>query len=114
MHTCYNAAHEYRCHSPSFEDISTAAMSLGDMPEAHIATHPMIKDDLDQLEVNQRALLVALGLVYYMRLNTDYRARFVKELDKKIQNYNVKFSEAFSDEVCIKQNVCDNILNIYA
>jgi len=74
-------------------------MMLGDMPDAHIVTHPMIKDGLDSLEVNQRALLVALGLVYYMRLNTDYRARFVKELDKKSQNYNVKFSEAFSDEV---------------
>ena len=76
-------------------------MVMGDMPDAHIAEHPMIKDGLDRLEVNQRALLVALGLVYYMRLNTDYRARFVKELDKMIQNYNIKFNKAFSDEVHI-------------
>ena len=69
------------------------------MLDAQITEHPMIRDGLDRLEVKQRALLVALGLVYYMRLNTDYRARFVKELDKMIQSYCVKFSQAFSDEV---------------
>ena len=91
----------YTCYRPSTEDATPATMVTGDMPDAHIAEHPMIRDDLDRLEVNQRALLVALGLVYYMRLNTDYRARFIKELDKKIQSYSVKFSKAFSDEVHI-------------
>jgi len=84
-------------------------MTLGDMPDAHIVAHPMIKDDLDKLEVNQRALLVALGLVYYMRLNSDYRKRFVKELDKMIQSYSVKFSKAFNDEV----RMCITILQQY-
>ena len=87
------------CYRPSAEDASPATMVMGDMLDAQIVAHPMIKDGLDRVEVNQRALLVALGLVYYMKLNTDYRARFIKELDKKIQSYSVKFSEAFTDEV---------------
>jgi len=94
---------------PSTEETSPASLVLGDMPDAHIVAHPMIKDDLDKVEVNQRALLVALGLVYYMRLNSDYRKRFVKELDKMIQNYSVKFSKAFSDEV----HICVTILQQY-
>ena len=70
-------------------------------PDPYITSHPIItKQCLNQYEIKQRALLVALGLVYYMRLNTHYRKVFVNELEKLIPNCNVKFKEAFNDEVC--------------
>lgn len=84
-------------HRPYSEDSTS---STGYVLDLQVVEHPMIRGGLDQLEVNQRAVLVAVGLVYYMRLNTDYRARFVKELDQVIYNYAVKFSKAFFDEVC--------------
>ena len=47
--------------------------------------------------MRHRALLVALGLVYYMRLNSEYREAFAKELDKL--KFAVKFLKAFTQEV---------------
>ena len=44
-----------------------------------------------------RALLVALGLVYYVRLDTSYRKEFTEELDKN--KFSVKFQTAFTEEV---------------
>ena len=58
----------------------------------------MFNDELDK--ANQRALLVALGLVYYMRLNSTYREKFAKELDNEIPG--IKFLQAFRDEVKCK------------
>ena len=57
------------------------------------------KDDLDSLEIKQKALLVALGLVYYMRLDTKYRLKFVKKMDQLTTSYSVGFEKAFTDEV---------------
>jgi len=71
--------------------------SMGDMPAACITKHPMISEELDPAEMKQRALLVALGLVYYMRLDSKYRVEFSKELDKMIPG--VKFLTAFTEEV---------------
>ena len=48
-------------------------------------------------EMRQRALLVALGLVYYMRLDSKYRKKFSEELDK--EPFTVKFYTAFTEEV---------------
>ena len=55
--------------------------------------------DVESLEVKQKALLVALGLVYYMRLGTKYRLKFVEKMDQLTASYSVKFKKAFSDEV---------------
>ena len=57
----------------------------------------MISERLSVEEMRHRALLVALGLVYYMRLNSDYREKFSKELDR--MNFVVKFQTAFTQEV---------------
>ena len=72
-------------------------MVLGDMPAAFISKHPMISENLNREEMKQRALLVALGLVYYMRLDSEYRKKFVKELNK--MHFEVKFLTAFTQEV---------------
>lgn len=77
-----------------------STMVMGDMPAACITAHPMISKDLNQVEMREHALLVALGLVYYMRLNSHYREKFVQELDK--ENFSVKFLTAFRQEVSIQ------------
>ena len=46
-----------------------------------------------------RAILVALGLVYYMRLNQKYRARYEQELSLKHKYSALQFSEAFGNEL---------------
>ena len=72
-------------------------MTMGDMPAACITKHPMIKERISVEEMRQRALLVALGLVYYMRLNSDYRRIFTEKLDR--MHFSVKFLTAFKEEV---------------
>ena len=47
---------------------------------------------------------MALGLVYYMRLDTEYRRKFVDELDK--MHFEVNFLSAFTQEV-----ICNRINN---
>ena len=58
-------------------------------------------------EMKQRALLVALGIVYYMRLDSEYRKRFVEELDKR--HFEVKFLTAFTEEVLLATNIAYSI-----
>ena len=67
---------------------------------SYIFAHPVIKIKSEIFEINLRALLVALGLVYYMRLDTLYRQKFVARLDGMIQSGCVNFKRAFTDEVC--------------
>ena len=76
-------------------------MALGDMPAASISEHPMISKNLNGEEMKQRALLVALGLVYYMRLDSEYRKKFAEELDK--MHFVVEFLTAFTQEVSCTQ-----------
>ena len=47
--------------------------------------------------MRERALLVALGLVYYVRLDSLYRKRFAAELDKN--EFSLKFQAVFTEEV---------------
>jgi len=76
-------------------------MTAVEMPGTCLTKHPMISKELDTAEMKQRALLVALGLVYYMRLDSKYRILFANELDKMIPG--VKFLTAFRQEVlCFK------------
>jgi len=81
--------------------------------DLYICGHPMIKEGLDKLEVTQRALLVSLGLVYYMRLNSEYRKKFVKEIDELTSHYSIKFEKAYNDEVSIV-NCCNSLVHILA
>jgi len=85
-------------------------MAMGDMPAACITEHPMISKDLIQVEMRERALLVALGLVYYMRLNSNYRKIFVEELHK--EKFSVKFLTAFRQEVSIQYQCMQFVSNI--
>ena len=51
-------------------------------------------------DYHRRAVLVSLGLVYYMRLNSRYRTEYAQYLDgvNRFQN-EVTFSEAFKEEL---------------
>ena len=56
--------------------------------------------DKDNYSHSRRALLVALGIVYFMRLNTHYRKQYSSNLDKRttfLQEPN--FSQAFTGEL---------------
>ena len=54
----------------------------------------------DRTDYHHRALFVALGIVYYMRLNTKYREEYRNLMDKRSRLPNeVGFSKAFTDEL---------------
>ena len=54
----------------------------------------------ESTDYHYRAVLVALGVVYYMRLNAEHRKAYKKIMDKELISENeVKFSNAFSDEI---------------
>ena len=50
-------------------------------------------------DYSRRAILVSLGIVYYMRLNTKYRAAFKKVIDKSKYGKEISFSRAFEEEL---------------
>ena len=47
----------------------------------------------------RRAVLVALGIVYYLRLNNEYREKYKEALDKMWGLGDVKFTQAFQEEL---------------
>ena len=47
----------------------------------------------------RRAVLVALGIVYYLRLNSKYREKYKIMLDKESRLGGVKFTRAFQEEL---------------
>ena len=54
----------------------------------------------DRTDYHRRAVLVALGIVYYMRLNTKFREAYRGLMDKQnIVLNEVTFSQAFNDEL---------------
>lgn len=63
--------------------------------------HPRINRHSTPEEMRHRALLVALGLVYYVRLDTSYRKRFADELDSNNFPVKLRFKKAFTEEVAI-------------
>ena len=72
-------------------------MATGDMTTICTRKHPVISDSRE--EMKQRALLVALGLVYFMRLNSKYRKKFTEEMSKL--TFVIDFQTAFTQEVNI-------------
>ena len=72
----------------------TAAVE--DNRDTDISTHPIINN---KEGMKQRALLVALGLVYYMRLNSEFRENFTNKL--KNFHFQVDFLTAFTQEVMV-------------
>ena len=55
--------------------------------------------DSSDFTASLRAILVALGIVYYMRLNRKYRARYQHELSLGHNIAVLQFSEAFESEL---------------
>jgi hypothetical protein len=57
-------------------------------------------EDRSEQDYHRRAVLVALGLVYYMRLNAEFRKEYSKYLDDihRLPN-EVSFSRAFKEEL---------------
>ena len=54
----------------------------------------------ERSDYRRRAVMVALGLVYYMRLNKEYRDEYRKVLDNRTRLPNeVNFSKAFREEL---------------
>ena len=48
----------------------------------------------EQQDYSRRAVLVALGIVYYMRLNNQYRKEYEQYLDQQVRLHNeVSFSQ---------------------
>ena len=57
------------------------------------------KPEREPTEYRKRAVNVALGVVYYMRLNKTYREKYSKLLDSKCGRTTVKFTIAFQEEL---------------
>lgn len=74
---------------------SIKGKTTANIPDA--LNHPKINSNSTPEQMKERALLVALGLVYYVRLNTAYRKKFADKLDKN--NFSVKFQVVFTEEV---------------
>ena len=55
--------------------------------------------DLDDFTSSLRAILVALGIVYYMRLNRTYRSRYQHDLSLGHKFAVLQFSDAFESEL---------------
>ena len=56
----------------------------------------------DRVDYGRRAVMVSLGIVYYMRLNSQYRKEYEEVLNRKErQPGEVSFSEAFNEELDI-------------
>ena len=54
-------------------------------------------------DYSRRAVLVALGIVYYMRLNSQYRKDYEEYLDKQVRLPNeVRFSQVRCKCLCFK------------
>ena len=53
----------------------------------------------DQCDYNSRAVAVALGLVYFLRLNTAYRKKYRKVLDHEMAPSQLSFSKTFQEEL---------------
>ena len=54
----------------------------------------------DRKDYNRRAIMVSLGIVYYMRLNSEFREEYRKVLDDKYNlPHEVNFSQAFFPEL---------------
>ena len=73
---------------------------MRNMPAAYITKHPMMSEGLSKEEMGHRAMLVALGLVYFMRLDSKYRIKFAEKLDT-MHNFAVNFQTAFTQEVLL-------------
>ena len=57
----------------------------------------------EQQDYSRRAVLVALGIVYYMRLNSQYRKDYEEYLDKQVRLPNeVRFSQVRCKCLCFK------------
>ena len=50
-------------------------------------------------DYSRRAVLVSLGIVYYMRLNTKYREEFKMFIDESGYGGDIRFSRAFQEEL---------------
>ena len=50
--------------------------------------------------IHYRAILLALGTVYYLRLDTEFRQNYSHKLDNSMSSsYKLKFSDAFNEEL---------------
>ena len=65
------------------------------------------REEYKEEQCSRRALMVSLGIVYYMRLNSKYREKYEKFLDEKMKiPGEVSFSRAFDEALNF---FCDNI-----
>lgn len=53
----------------------------------------------DHKDYHRRAVLVALGMVYYMRLDTEFRQRYIEYLDSQPLSNKLSFTKAFNEEL---------------
>ena len=54
----------------------------------------------ERQDYSRRAVLVALGIVYYMRLNSEYREDYSKHLDEEVRlPWEINFSQVGSEYI---------------
>ena len=65
-----------------------------------MSVYKKLKQHGERTNYSRRAVLVSLGIVYYMRLNNEYRAKYKNVLDKwELRPGQIKFSNAFHEEL---------------
>lgn len=61
-------------------------------------TYHTFKLHNDDNDCRRRAILVALGIVYYMRLDENYREQYITDMEEGLGG-DVQFKQAFNDEI---------------
>lgn len=90
---------------PSAEKLSRCCVSQRDIQRVFtlyqwfINTYKQFDRYNDYKQCHRRAVLVALGIVYYMRLNNKYRLEYKQKLDQRKFGNDVTFAQAFQDEL---------------
>ena len=65
-----------------------------------MSVYDELKQHGERTDYSLRAVMVSLGIVYYMRLNNEYRAKYKNVLDKwELRSGEIKFSNAFQEEL---------------
>ena len=101
-----------RCEVPDAEKCSKCCVSQRDIQRVFCffsklkSIYEACKLHSENRDNNRHAIVVALGIVYYMRLSSEYRRQYREFLDSKhLLGMQVSFSDAFNEDLdwCAEQ-----------
>ena len=102
----YALDHLSRCKIPDAEKCSKCCVSQRDIQRVFTffsklkSVYETCKPHAENQDNNHHAIVVSLGVVYYMRLSTKYRRQYKEFLDSKhLLGMQVSFSEAFNEDL---------------